>query len=120
MKVATLILTLATIGASVAQARDIELVEGAYEVSLDAVTLPGSTAGTVSFRTCASCDSVGLRVDGATVYQIGDLTFQLSDFLESTDDIRGSEGGNSGSLVAIYYDLDSNQVTRISVYPPRA
>ncbi len=100
-----------------AQARDLEMIEGAYEVSLGETNMPGSIAGTATFRTCATCDTIGMRVNGNTVFQVGGAPMALPDFLIAVDDIRDSAGGNASTLVAIYYALDSNTITRINVLP---
>jgi hypothetical protein len=94
------------------------MVEGAYEVMLGNVSLPRSTAGTAAFRTCDGCDTIGLRVDARTQFQITGQSLPLADFLVAVDEIHDREGGTA-TFVAIYYDLDTTTVTRINVVPPR-
>ena len=118
MKFLTALIAAAGILAGTVYARDLEMVEGAYEVKLGNVTLPRSSAGNTLLRTCDSCDTVGLRVDGQTVFQVSGQPLLLADFLKAVDDIHDRAGGNE-SLVAVYYDLDTRVVTRINVVPSR-
>ena len=100
-----------------AQARDLDLLEGAYEASLGEVVMPRSIAGTTAVRPCSSCPTVGLPVNGSTVFQVSGQSLALADFLLAVDDIHDREGGSS-ALVAVYYAIDTNTVTRINVLPP--
>ena len=119
MKLITGLLAAATILIGTAEAREMTLVEGAYEASLGNVTMPGSTAGTVLFRTCNDCDTTGLRVSSATVFQVSGTPMTYADFTRAVEAIRQTDGGNGMTLVAIYYDLERTTVTRINVLPVR-
>ena len=118
MKLLTALITVAAIAAGTADARDLAMIEGAYEATLGSVTLPQSTAGTTILKPCPECDSVGIRVDSRTVFQIAGQSLPLPDFLGLVDEVRGRDGGDA-SLVAIYYHLETNVVTAINVLPSR-
>jgi hypothetical protein len=105
-----------SMGAAIA-ARTLELVEGAYELVLADVIMPASTAGTTIFKVCASCDSIGLPVNASTRYLIDGGELALPDFLEGVEEIRQATGGDAS--VGVYYDLQTNRVTRIAVVVPR-
>ncbi len=98
-------------------ARDLELVESAYELSLGDVTMPGSTAGSVIFRPCETCDTVSLRVSSTTRYFLGNRGVALADFLSAVDELRKQNGANAQSPVTVFYGIQNRQVTRISVKP---
>lgn len=119
MKLFTGLLAAAAILIGTAEARDLTLVEGAYEASLGNVIMPRSIGGTVLFQTCDDCDSKGLRVSGETVFEVSGASLPLEDFLRAVEGIRDRDGGNGTTLVAIYYDLDRSTVTRINVLPAR-
>ena len=108
-----IILALSLSGMSSAQ--DVEMLEGTYELQLSYVTMPANAADNTSFRTCADCQTVALRVNSATSYLINHQALALPDFLLAIDDIR--QVSHPGSFVGVYYDLQTNQVTRISVVP---
>lgn len=94
-------------------ARTVELVEGAYELALPAVTFPSSDGGFVRFRPCAECESVALRVGSGTRYFTKAGNLALTDFLLAVDEIR--ETHENRAFVVVFYDLASKQVTRIAV-----
>jgi hypothetical protein len=107
-----LALTLAT-GAA---ARDFELIEGAYELSLTNVIMPNSQAGVVVFKDCGACESTGRAVGTGTRYLIGERELPLPDFLAAVEELRASPGAQN-SFVGVYYDLKTNAITRIAVIP---
>lgn len=96
-------------------ARDLELVESAYELSLAGTLMPGGAAGSVIFRPCDACDTVSLRVDSGTRYYLDNRPLTLADFLAGVDDIRKRNGAAENTSVTVYYALRNRQVTRISV-----
>jgi hypothetical protein len=98
-------------------ARDLELVESAYELSLGDVTMPGSTAGSVIFRPCESCDTVSLRVSSTTRYFLGDRGVALADFLAAVDELRKQSGASAQTPVTVFYGTENRQATRIRVEP---
>jgi hypothetical protein len=100
-------------------ARDLELVEGAYELSLEGTIMPGSTAGSIIFRPCEACDTVSLRVGSGTQYSLDNRPLALTDFLAGVDDIRNRDGAAERTSMTVYYSLQNEQVTRISVQTPR-
>jgi hypothetical protein len=100
-------------------ARDLELVESAYELSLGDIVMPGSTAGSAIFRTCEDCDTVSLRVNAGTRYYIGGQALALPDFILAVDEIRKRSGGNEATAVGVFYDLATKQVTHIDVQAQR-
>lgn len=110
------VLCLGMVFGMTASARTLELIEGAHEVALAEVTLPGSPVGTVFFRACGTCDPQGMTVMPQTVYEIGGRSFRHREFLEAVDELHDN-GGNATAMVTIFYDLESNRVTRIAVFP---
>jgi hypothetical protein len=108
-------LALGLIGSANA-ARTLEMQEGAYEVVLADVRFPGSTAGTLIIRTCATCDPIALTVSSATSYVGTTGPMTLADFLDDVERLRASERANRTTGVGVYFELGSTRVTRVSLY----
>jgi hypothetical protein len=103
-----------------ANARTLEILEGAYEAELSEVTLPGGTAGTLIFRPpCDSCDPRVHSVDSSTTYHIGAAgpALALADFLDRVEELRELPGNERSIAVGIFYSLETNRITRIRIYP---
>ena len=117
------LLLIAVAGALIgtAGARTIEMLDGAYEATLNEVTLPGGAAGTLIFRpSCSSCEPRVHTVDSDTTYHIGPArrALPLAEFLAQVAELRQLTGSEQAIAVGIFYSLDTNRVTRIRVYPP--
>ncbi|HEX7080018.1 MAG TPA: hypothetical protein VF329_03290 [Gammaproteobacteria bacterium] len=97
--------------------RVFELVERSYELTLDTVTLPDSTAGTVIFRECDTCDPKSLRVTSATRYFLDGTELAFADFKQMVEALRADDDTIKG--VYVHYDIETTNVTRIRVvqYP---
>jgi hypothetical protein len=80
--------------------------------------LPSSAAGNAVFRPCEDCETVALRVTSATRYFVGGQTLPLPDFLLAVEPLQDRD--DAATLTVVYYDLETRQVTRIAVFPPRA
>lgn len=117
MKKSIVTLLLALAAATCASARTLEVIEGAYEVSLGEFNVPRSRVGTASFRTCSTCKTVALSVTTRTRYEISGRAYDYPDFIELVTKIRQRDGGNGTTDVSVFYGLDSNLVTRIAVFP---
>jgi len=102
----------------VANARTLEIVEGAYEAVLSDVILPGSIAGTLIMKMCATCESTSLRVNSDTVYVGADGREKpLADFLIDANLLRDAADVERSTGVGVFYDMESLRVTRIRLYP---
>ena len=112
-----LLTTLATIAFGSAAARTFEFIEGVHEAVLNQVTLPQSAAGNVVFRECPACEPVVHPVDGNTIYigSTGEMTLQ--DFLAEVAAIRATPTGNDTTGAGVFWDLQTNRTTRISLHP---
>jgi hypothetical protein len=94
-------------------ARDLVMIEGAYEVALGDVALPRTAASSATFRPCPGCDVIGLPASSATRYVLNGGQLELADFLAAADALRQTNGD---ALVTILYDLQTNRITRITVH----
>lgn len=106
------------LAASQAPARTLEIVETAHEAALGDVTFPTSTAGTVIFRSCASCDPVALPVSSATRYIGPQGPVPLADFLLQMAELRQGATASEAILVTVFRRADDGRVTRIRVAGP--
>jgi hypothetical protein len=113
-----LLIALASTLFGAANARTLEIIEGAYEAVLGDVTLPESADGSIVVRMCGTCVPTRLDVDAGTRY-IGADGRQKSfgDFLADAERLRAAAGGERTTGVGIFYEPDNGRVTRIRLYP---
>ena len=97
--------------------RVLEQVERAAELTLSQLTLPSGTDGTLSFKTCAECRTSSHRVTAVTKYLLDGREVPFEDFLVAVADIRKSRTANERSTAAVYLDIATERVTRVSVRP---
>ena len=102
----------------VANARTLELVEGAYEAVLGDVTLPGSADGSIVVRMCATCTPTRLDVDASTRYIGADGRQKpFADFLADAARLSAVTDGERTTGVGVFYNLETGRVTRVRLYP---
>lgn len=124
MRILLPVLTACLLASSTASAfkRVFELLEGSYELILDEVTLPDSTAGTIIFRECDTCERRSLRVTSGTRYFVNGVELPFTDFKLRAEALRNNDDDAKG--VYVYYDLETTNVTRLRVVqfrvPPRS
>lgn len=94
--------------------RVLEQLEQPYELDLAAVKMPDSTVGTVSFKTCSTCQLQFRSVYVSTRYFVNGRELAFKDFLPAVANIRASSDGSS-PFVGIFVDLQSKRVNRIIV-----
>ena len=95
--------------------RVLEPVERAAELTLSQLTLPAGTDGTLSFRTCADCRLSSHRVTATTKYLLDGSELPLEDFRRAIEEIRESRAANDSTTAAVFLDLATERVTRVSV-----
>ncbi len=101
-----------------ANARTLEVVEGAYEAVLGDVTLPDSADGSIVVRMCGTCSPTRLPVDSGTKYiGVDGRPKALVDFLADAELLRGATDGEHTTGVGVFYDIETGRVTRIRLYP---
>ena len=114
-RILCMLLILAGAASPALAVRVLEQPEGAYELDLNDVTLPGSTAGSIIFQPCPDCATVSLRVSLGTRYQIDGAPLPLEDFLRATSRLAGSATDADQPMLTVYYDRDSRRVTRVAL-----
>jgi hypothetical protein len=117
----TLIIALLAGAAGLASAapRVLGQVEGAYELKFASVQMPLNATGSVTLRTCDTCQSLSHRVDADTTYALGSSQMPLPDFLALTQTFRASANASEQVLVMVFYDLETTRVTRIVLHDHR-
>jgi len=116
MKRLTTLLFLGCFSAGIASAQSLEVLEGAAELSLSDITFPSGPIGSATFTECESCESKTLPVDSGTVYLGVSGSVSLADFLDEVAELRTTEKGQD-TFVGLFYSLETNRVTRISLHP---
>jgi hypothetical protein len=114
MMVALLALAFGNTSPSIA-ARIVDQPEGAYELRLGAVVLPGNTAGHVVFKPCTDCASISMSVTAATIYTVDRSVVPFADFLTAAQSFRSRQGGDKNTAVYVFYDVESRRVTRLAL-----
>lgn len=101
---------------SIASSQSLDVVEGAAELSLSDMTFPNTAGGMVIYTECDACEPVRMQVDSQTVYIGLAGAVPLADFLADVSELRTTEPGQQ-TFVSLFYDLNSNRVTRIRLHP---
>jgi hypothetical protein len=104
MSIRTLILILACSVCSIAAADMVSLEEG-IESSTSDVRLPGNSSGYIVLRSCPDCIEVTLSLSAGTRYSVNGKSVEYKDFR--------SLSLAAGNSLNIYYDPNSNSVTRM-------
>ncbi len=98
--------------------RVLKEVERPFEVAIGQLTLPKDTGGSLTLRACDTCRVGSYRLQGSTAFLLDGRAIAYADFNHALDGLRGSTTGDA-TVVSVFVDLDTERVTRISVYRPR-
>jgi hypothetical protein len=93
-------------------------VERPFEITLSQLTLPKDTAGWLTLRTCDTCRFNTYRLRGATEFVLDSRAVPYADFTRAVDALRGSSAGDA-TVVTVFIDRTTEQVTRVTVHRPR-
>lgn len=96
---------------SLPAAANFEIVSKAHEVSLADLRLPGSTAGTLTFKPCRDCDYQTVRVTAATQYEVNKQSVTLEAFRNQLASIRNRRE----TIVTVLHHLESDTVKAVRV-----
>lgn len=110
MKIRVILLALA-ICLSLPAAANFEIVSKAHEVSLADLRLPGSTAGTLTFKPCRDCDYQTVRVTAATRYEVNRQSVDLEAFRSQLSNIRDRRE----KTITVLHHLESDTITAVRV-----
>ena len=83
--------------------------EDAYELSLGEVSLPERVGGSVIFKACAECKTVGLRVTRDTRYFVGGLEVTVDELAKLTAKLARTTN------VTVFFDKESRFVNRLAI-----
>ncbi len=83
--------------------------EDAYELSLGEVSLPQRVGGSVIFKPCAACKTVGLRVTRDTRYYVGGEEVTVADLATLTAKLARDTN------VTVFFDKESGFVNRLAI-----
>jgi hypothetical protein len=84
------------------------IVEEAYELNFDTVTLPANAAGHIRFKPCAHCGNTTLTVDASTTYHNGIRTPAIS-----LPELISAAATQNTRLIYVYYDPVTEVATRV-------
>ena len=104
MNIRTLALILSLSVFSIA-ATQITILEEGIESSTSDVRLPGNSSGYIVLRSCPDCVELTLSLSAGTRYSVNGKSVEYKDFR--------SLSLAAGNSLNIYYDPNSNSVTRM-------
>lgn len=100
-------------GASVAQTQapaPLRSLEEAIETSTEAVLLPTSIPGTLTFKNCiAPCATQSLDVSAATQFMVGSTTVSLAEFRDFT-------ANTDSQFLMVFHKPGERTVTRVLAF----
>lgn len=94
----------------------LQVVEQAFELRAQQVALPDVAEAPLTVRTCPDCKATVLRVTGGTQWFVGAGSRQAQSQAAVMEVFR-QVAPSSRTLVYVYYEPGSGQVTRIVVDP---
>ena len=106
--VTALLLTLALAGPAPAT-RVINQPEDAYELSLGEVSLPQRVGGSLTFKLCPVCNTIGLRVTANTRYFLSAEEVPVEDLAALAAQLDRS------TSITVFYDKESGFVNRLKI-----
>jgi hypothetical protein len=113
----TLVACLFALNTAVAQKPPVRVVESAGEYLLSHLDLPSSASGSLALKPCAACATQSLNVTPATEYNVNGSRLTLADFAAVVADLR-QRNADERTLVGMFVDRASHNVTRIYLYKP--
>lgn len=117
MKRTFALISLAALGlSSAASGQTLQITESAHELTLTDVILPSSTAGTLIYKSCAECDSVGVSVRQSTRYIAPTGEMSLVDFKDYIIDLKASTPEGSPIYVTVFRSTDDGSVSRVKIH----
>lgn len=101
----------ALVGLSFAASAENYIVDHAYEIAVSEIRLPGSVAGTIAIKKCASCDVQTIRVTSDTRYVLNNRDVPLEDFRRAVSSILDKRK----NIATVIHRLESDTVVAVRV-----
>jgi hypothetical protein len=98
--------------------RVLEQAEKPVELALSDLTLPTDNVGNLVFKECNTCRTKTHRVTAATKYFLNRRELALTDIRLAVEELRASRNAAAAINVAVFLDLNTEQVTRVSIQRP--
>ena len=98
--------------------RVLEQVESSFELSLALANLPAGGVGDVSFKTSDKCTVQSRLLTPSTRFFLNGHEVTATAFVEAAADARRQESANPRSLLMIYVDKKTQNVTRAALMRP--
>jgi hypothetical protein len=111
----SLLLGLCLVGGNASALKIYNQLEKSYELTLAGIILPNSTAGTVIFKPCDTCDTTSLQVDSKTRYFIDGKEYAFADFLRAAQNMQQNVDKSSRTAATIHYWIENQRVSRLMV-----
>jgi hypothetical protein len=87
------------------------VIERAYEVALSDFRAPPTTNSAASFKTCADCELLTVRVTPRTRYVLSNESVELKDFRRGISRARKRED----VTITVLHHLESDTITAVTI-----
>ena len=104
------------LGSTAALAYQVVQLEDAYELELSDVALPASGTGLIRFKTCSDCTTTSMRLNATARYLLNGDELTLQEFLASVVRIRDSDNAAEDTIVTVFFNIQTKQLTRIELF----
>lgn len=111
--ISTLLLGCCLAASNASAVRIFGQLEKSYELSLANIILPSSTAGTVIFKPCDTCDTTSLSVDNQTQYFLDGKQYGFTDFLRIAQSMKQNVDKSLKTAATIHYWIKNQRVSRL-------
>jgi hypothetical protein len=98
--------------------RVLDQAEKPVELALSDLTLPTDNVGSLVFKECRTCRTRTHRVTAATKYFVNRRELALADVRLAVEELRASRSAAAATNVAVFLDLNTEQVTRVLIQRP--
>jgi hypothetical protein len=111
-----LYLLLILLGSTAALAYQVVQLEDAHELRLSDITLPTRGSGSITFKACATCTATSMRLNATARYRFNGNEVTLQDFLATVVRIRESSNAGEDSSITVFFNIQTQQLTRIELF----
>lgn len=94
-------------------------IEEALEIHLNFVEMPLNEVDAIRINGCTGCQTVTKAVTPATRYFVSRTELPFVDFRAAVADLQASHRRAETTLVGVFYNVESDLVTRIVLIPAK-
>ena len=96
--------------------RVLEDTEHSAELALSQIDLPATATGILTFKACESCRVSAHRLTSMTAYVVNGRELPFAELMRTVDEIAAVKNAAEQTLVGVFFDVQSGNVTRIALH----